>query len=80
MPDVPVSDLIWIQDAEDEYQRSRPWLQKQIDASVLTVVTIPGDKRYYLKRSELDRLLRPRELRRGNARDGDGEDGQQSAQ
>lgn len=58
------ADLIWITDAVDEYSRSRSWLDQQLNAGVLTQVKIPGDKRVYLKRSELDSLLRPREIRR----------------
>lgn len=60
------ADLIWIQDAVREYSRSRVWLDSQIDQGILSVVRIPGDKRAYLLRSELDRLLRPRIQRPGN--------------
>lgn len=56
-------DLIWIQDAEQEYERSRKWLDAQPE---LTHVTFAGDKRVYLKRSQLDKLLRtPRETQGG---------------
>ena len=47
-------DLIWIQEAAEEYNRTRKWLEAQR----LTHVTFAGDKRVYLKRSELDRLIR----------------------
>ena len=65
MPDVPESDIIWIQDAEREYKRSRPWLDKQVEQGKLTRVWKAGDKRAYLRRSELDALLRPYEDTRG---------------
>lgn len=57
MPDV--DDLIWIEDAAKEYGRSRPWLKEQVDAGKLSYATIPGDKRLYLLRSELEKFLRP---------------------
>lgn len=52
-------NLVWIQDAEKEYQRSRKWLDGQVQAGRLSYATIEGDKRLYLLRSELDALLRP---------------------
>lgn len=57
--------LIWIDDVHDAYGPSRSWVEKQIAAGILSVVKIPGDRRTYLYRSELDRLLRPRAVRRG---------------
>lgn len=66
---MPDSDpnLIWIEDAAREYERSRSWLDQQVTAGQLTLVKIPGDRRTYLKRDELDELLRPREGRRGGS-------------
>lgn len=58
-------DLIWIQDAEREYERSRKWLDGQVEQGNLSLVRIPGDKRVYLRRSQLDALLRPYEDTRG---------------
>ena len=58
------ADLIWIQDAAKEYKRSRIWLDSQIDLGKLSTATIPGDKRLYLLRSELDALLMPHVQRR----------------
>lgn len=58
MPADP-NDLIWIQDAEKAYQRSRKWLDGQVQAGRLSYATVAGDKRQYLLRSELDALLRP---------------------
>ena len=48
-------DLIWIQDAAQEYDRTRKWLESQ----KLTHVTFAGDTRVYLRRSELDKLIHP---------------------
>lgn len=70
MPDVPANDLIWIQEAATEYDRSRPWLDKQVELGKLSLVRIEGDKRVYLRRSQLDALLRPYEDERGQGASG----------
>jgi hypothetical protein len=57
-------NLIWIQDAATEYQRSRKWLDGQVALGKLSYATIEGDKRQYLLRSELDTLLLPQIKRR----------------
>jgi|GraSoi_2013_60cm_1033757.scaffolds.fasta_scaffold46154_2 hypothetical protein len=59
-------NLIWIQDAVTEYQRSRKWLDSQVAVGKLSYATIEGDKRQYLLRSELDTLLRPTIHRAGD--------------
>lgn len=53
-------EVIWIMDAATEYGRSRKWLDEQIEAGKLSVAQIPGDKKVYLLRPELDALLRPK--------------------
>jgi len=58
MPDS--TDLIWIVEAAMQYKRSRDWLDAQIRDGNLTKFTIPGDKRVYVSRRELERLLLPR--------------------
>jgi hypothetical protein len=60
------ANLIWIQDAEEEYKRSRKWLDAQVQAGKLRYATIEGDRRVYLLRSELDKLLRPQIKRAGD--------------
>ncbi len=62
------AQYIWIDDAVKEYGRSRAWLDEQVRHGKLTLVKFPGDRRSYLKRSELDAFFRPRETRK----DGDG--------
>lgn len=57
MPDT--ADLIWIEVAMEVYKRSRNWLDAQVKAGKLSYATIPGDRKLYLLRSELDALLRP---------------------
>lgn len=57
---VDKDDLIWIQDAIEEYARSRAWLDTQVKAGKLHIATIEGDKKFYLLRSELNELLRPK--------------------
>ena len=65
MPDL--SEYIWIEDAAGLYRRSRSWLDNQIKAGKLTYAQFEGDRRIYLKRSELDAMLgKPiREERKG---------------
>lgn len=53
------ADLIWIQDAAKDYDRSRKWLDDQVAAGKLHYATFEGDRRVYLLRSELNELLRP---------------------
>jgi hypothetical protein len=60
-------DLIWIEDAAREFERSRKWLKEQVDEGKLSYVEIPGDRRLYLLRSELDALFRPEVRRRDSA-------------
>ena len=62
MPDL--NELIWISDAAEEYKRSRKWLDEQIAARRLSVAKVPGDKRVYLVRAELERLLAPQIIQR----------------
>lgn len=65
-------NFIWIQDAAEEYKRSRKWLDEQIASGKLSVATYEGDRKVYLLRSELDALLRPQIRRAG---DGDAQVG-----
>jgi hypothetical protein len=58
MPDA--ADLIWIVEASIEFKRSRDWLDAQIKEGNLARYTIPGDKRVYVSRREVTRLLAPR--------------------
>ena len=60
-------DLIWIEDAARAYERSRKWLKEQVDEGKLSYVEIPGDRRLYLLRSELDALFQPEVRRRDSA-------------
>lgn len=50
-------DLIWIQDAAEEYGRNRRTLDSLIDKGQIHPVEFLGDKRRYLRRSELDSVL-----------------------
>lgn len=62
MPDF--ADLIWVEDAVKQYKRSRAWFNDQITARRLSVAKIPGDKRLYLVRAELERLITPQIIQR----------------
>jgi hypothetical protein len=55
-------DLIWIVDAERDFNRSREWFLKQIKLGNLHRTRIAGDRKVYLLRSEIERLLQPRIL------------------
>lgn len=70
MPDVNMADIIWIQDAAKEYNRTRKWLDEQVDGGKLSVVNIPGDRRVYLLRAELDNLIRPQIVKPADADSG----------
>jgi hypothetical protein len=61
------ADLIWIEDAAREYARSRKWLKEQVDTGKLSYVELPGDRRLYLLRSELDALFHPEVKRKDSA-------------
>jgi hypothetical protein len=54
-------DLIWIVEAQVVYNRSRDWLQKQVKEGKLSSVLLPGTTRVYLRRSELDKLLKDKD-------------------
>jgi hypothetical protein len=53
-------DLIWIVEAAIAFKRSRDWLDAQIRDGNLGKYTVPGDKRVYISRKELQQLLSPR--------------------
>lgn len=57
-----LDDLIWISDAEKEFNRSREWFLKQIKLQRLRRVKIEGDRKVYLLRAEILHLLQPRIL------------------
>ncbi len=59
---VEIDDLIWIVDAEREFNRSREWFLKQVKLGKLHKTKIEGDRKVYLLRSEIYQLLRPRML------------------
>src|SRR5260370_9501544 len=50
-------DYIWIQEAAKEFHRSRASLDDQVLSGTLTVAKFKGDRRVYLRRSELDTML-----------------------
>ena len=64
MTDLTTNDIIWIEDAAKQYNRTRKWLDEQIDQKRLSVVKIPGDRKVYLVRAELDTLIRPQIIQR----------------
>ena len=52
-------DFIAIQEAEVVYKRSIPWFYDRIKEHKLRKFTIPGDKKTYLLRSEIQAILQP---------------------
>jgi hypothetical protein len=59
---VEMNNLIWIVDAEREFNRSREWFLKQIKLGKLHRTKIAGDRKVYLLRDEITQLLQPRIL------------------
>jgi hypothetical protein len=55
--DYEEKDIIWIAEAQIVYNRSRAWLEKQVDEGKITKVLRLGTSRVYLVRKELDALL-----------------------
>lgn len=47
-------DLIWISDAAKEYGRSRTTMDSLISQGIIHAVQFAGDRRVFLRRSELD--------------------------
>lgn len=59
---MPGPDYIWIEEAATVYKRSRAWLDEQVRHGKLTYAKFDGDRRTYLQRAELDKLVgTPRE-------------------
>ncbi len=52
------TDYVWIQEAAKEYHRSRAWLDEQVRDGKLTVAKFTGDRRVYLRHSELKAMGR----------------------
>jgi len=69
MPEISKDDIIWIQDAEKAYNRNRRTLDALIDERKLSVVAIPGDRKVYLLRKELDALFKPRIIQPAEGQD-----------
>ena len=55
-----LSDLIWIQDAVKEYSVSLWWFQEQIRNGMLDAYKLPGTKRQYLSRKQIEEAIKPR--------------------
>jgi hypothetical protein len=60
MAKIDPADLVWIEDAAREFSRSRRWLNDLIAEGKLTPYTIEGDRKLYVSRTELARVLTPR--------------------
>jgi hypothetical protein len=53
-------DLLWIQDAAKEYDRSVKWFQECMKEGSIKAYKIPGDRKQYLLRTDIEALLTPR--------------------
>jgi hypothetical protein len=62
-------DLIWIQEAVKLYERSLSWFQDRVKEGSIKAYKIPGDRKQYLLRGDVEALLAPRPW---TAADGDG--------
>jgi hypothetical protein len=54
-------DLEWIEDAARRFHRSRDWLEKQIKEGKLREYRIAGDRRKYVSKRAIQKLLEPRQ-------------------
>ena len=52
--------MMTLAEAAREFNCSESWLRKQIREKRLTAYEKPADRRVYVVRSELDRLMTPR--------------------
>lgn len=52
--------LIWIQDAVKHYERSLSWFQDRVKEREIKAYKIPGDRKQYLLRADIEALLMPR--------------------
>lgn len=50
-------DLLWIPEAVERYERSRATLDRLIGEGTIHEVKFVGDRRVFLRKSELDRVL-----------------------
>lgn len=80
--DFDPNDLIWLVDAAEQYKRSRGYMESLIEPGPkgeppqLSYVLLPGDRKYYLLKSELERfmqgqIIKGRMYRAGVERDDD---------
>lgn len=51
------NDYIWIENAAEEFNRSREWLFRQIKEGKLTGYQFPGDRKMYLSRKQVEEYL-----------------------
>ena len=63
------TDLIWLVEAAKVYKRSRTYMEGLIEPGpkgeppVLSYIKLPGDVRYYLLKSELERFFKGQIIR-----------------
>jgi hypothetical protein len=69
MPDVDPEDLITYEDAAAKYKKTVRWLQSQPG---LSVAKIPGDRKHYLLKSEVEKLVQPYIVREAKTEDDEG--------
>ncbi|MBA3823839.1 MAG: hypothetical protein H0X24_08055 [Ktedonobacterales bacterium] len=63
-------DLIWIQDAVQQFERSSKWFKECIRDGQIRAYKIAGDRKQYLVRSDIELMLAPRPW---TEEDGDGD-------
>lgn len=52
-----MSQYIWIDEAANEYRRSRSYMRNLVRAKALKGYRFPGDRRLYLSRDEVARFF-----------------------
>jgi hypothetical protein len=55
MPDETL--WVWIEDAAKEYGKSRAWLDEQVRHGAITYQKFEGDRRTYLLRTDVERVV-----------------------
>lgn len=84
--DYDPNDLIWLVEAAKKYNRSRTYMEGLIEPGtkgeppVLSFVKLPGDVKYYLLKSELERFFKGQLIRGQLYRAGVEDDGENGSQ
>lgn len=62
LSDAPRQDLVPAKRARDEYDLGKSFFYQLVKDGVITLYRIPGTRKVYVKRSELDAIFEPTEV------------------